>query len=48
MITTRMLGCNFALYAQGKTEEQEAKIFYNVVGPLSMLKIRAYAVEHSH
>jgi hypothetical protein len=48
MITIRTLGWNFALYARGTTEEQEAMTFYNVVGPLSMLEIRAKAVEHSH
>jgi hypothetical protein len=37
-----------ALYARGTTKEQEAMTFYNVVGPLSMLEIRAKAVEHSH
>jgi hypothetical protein len=48
MITIRTLGWNFALYARGTTEEQEAMTFYNVVGPLSMLEIRAKAAEHSH
>jgi hypothetical protein len=48
MITIRTLGWNFALYARGMTKEQEAMTFYNVVGPLSMLEIRAKAVEHSH
>jgi hypothetical protein len=47
MIAIRTLGWNFALYAQGITEEQEAMTFYNVVGPLSMLEIRVKAAEHS-
>ncbi len=38
-----MLGWNFALYARGMIEEQEAMIFYDVVGPLSMLEIWAKA-----
>jgi hypothetical protein len=47
MITIRMLGWNFALYAQGMTKEQEAMTFYNVVRPLSMLEIQAKVAEHS-
>ncbi len=43
MITIRTLGWNFALYARGTTEEQEAMTFYNVVGPFSMLEIQANA-----
>jgi len=39
MITIRTLGWNFALYAQGMIEEQEAMTFYDVVGLFSMLEI---------
>jgi hypothetical protein len=39
MITIRTLGWNFALYAWGMIEEQEAMTFYDVVGLLSMLEI---------
>jgi hypothetical protein len=39
MMTIRMMGWNFTLYAWGMIEEQKAMTFYDVVQPLSMLEI---------